>query len=345
MIPIRIGIVGAGENTRKVHIPKLLAIPGVEIAAVCNRSQESGLKVAREFGIRQVCSNWQDIVEDEDIDAILIGTWPDMHELISCGSLMAGKHVLCEARMAKNAAEAREMLRVSRCFPHLVAQVVPAPFTFAYDQNRQKMVKEKFFGDILAINGRFSAADFVSQSDEMSWRENIDISGNNTMLMGIFYESMARWLGHAKSVIAKGLTYSRTKTWEGEVKAVEIPEHLNIIADMHCGAQAQLQFSSVTGLAEHSQEVWIHGSQGTAHLDLAKGCLRAGKREDKELSELELITNKHSSWRVEEEFISAIRGSEKVRLTTFAEGLRYMEFTDAVARSRQSGQAVELPLG
>ena len=50
------------------------------------------------------------------------------------------------------------------------------------------------------------------------------------------------------------------------------------------------------------------------------------------------------SWRVEEEFVNAIRGLERVRLSDFATGVRYMEFTEAVARSMQSGQAVSLPL-
>jgi predicted dehydrogenase len=52
----------------------------------------------------------------------------------------------------------------------------------------------------------------------------------------------------------------------------------------------------------------------------------------------------HGRWRVEEEFINAIRGREKVTRTRFEDGVRYMEFTEAVIRSAQSGQAVNLPL-
>jgi len=47
---------------------------------------------------------------------------------------------------------------------------------------------------------------------------------------------------------------------------------------------------------------------------------------------------------VEEEFIKAIRGEEEVKLTTFADGVKYMEFTEAVALSAASGKAVHLPL-
>jgi predicted dehydrogenase len=47
---------------------------------------------------------------------------------------------------------------------------------------------------------------------------------------------------------------------------------------------------------------------------------------------------------VEEEFISAIRGREPVTRTPFNVGVHYMEFTEAVTRSAQTGQAISLPL-
>ena len=340
---IKIGIIGAGENTRLKHIPELQKISGVEITAVCNRSEESSLKVAREFGIRRVLNNWQEVVEDEDIDAIVIGTWPYMHELITNAALMTGKHVLCEARMAMNAGEAAEMLRISRCFPHLVAQIVPGPFTFPFDASIIDIIKAGKLGDILALNVRFNSIDFISKSTEMTWRENADLSGYNTLMMGIVYESLSRWLGHAKSVKASGTVFSGPKVWEGQIKAIEIPEHLNIIAEMHCGAQANMQFSAVTGLAENHQDIWIFGSEGTIHLDLNKGSLRFGSR-DKKLSKVKLIKSKYSQWRVEEEFIGAIRCHETVKYTTFEEAYKYMEFTEAVALSAKSGTCVNLPL-
>jgi hypothetical protein len=43
------------------------------------------------------------------------------------------------------------------------------------------------------------------------------------------------------------------------------------------------------------------------------------------------------TWRLEEEFVTAIRGTERVRLTRFEDRLRYMAFTDAVAESMATG--------
>ena len=52
--------------------------------------------------------------------------------------------------------------------------------------------------------------------------------------------------------------------------------------------------------------------------------------------------DKRIGWRVEEEFVSAIRGREKVTHTNFEDGVRYMEFTDAVTKSAATGQAVDV---
>ena len=61
---IRVGFVGAGANTRKHHIPKLGAQPGVELVAVANRTKESGERD----------DDWRDLVRAPDVDAVCIGT-------------------------------------------------------------------------------------------------------------------------------------------------------------------------------------------------------------------------------------------------------------------------------
>src|SRR5438132_2800538 len=134
---IRVGFVGAGKNTRSRHIPGFQNLPGVELVAVANRSRESGERVAREFGIARVYAHWRDLVRAGDVDAVCIGTWPYMHCEITLAALEHGKHVLCEARMAMNAAEGRSMLYAARRAKHLVAQLVPAPHTLEVDATLQ----------------------------------------------------------------------------------------------------------------------------------------------------------------------------------------------------------------
>ena len=91
--PLRVGLIGAGANTRSRHIPGLRALPDVEIVAVCNRRPASTAAVAREFAIPRTFDRWQDVVADPDVDAVVIGTWPYLHCPITLAALEAGKHV------------------------------------------------------------------------------------------------------------------------------------------------------------------------------------------------------------------------------------------------------------
>ena len=45
---------GAGGNTKLHHIPKLQAIPGVDVVKIANRSEESAAKVCKELGVKEV---------------------------------------------------------------------------------------------------------------------------------------------------------------------------------------------------------------------------------------------------------------------------------------------------
>ena len=66
---LRVGVVGAGANTRRLHIPGLQKIEGVEVVSVANRSRESSERVAQEFNIPKTYANWRELVEAPDTNA------------------------------------------------------------------------------------------------------------------------------------------------------------------------------------------------------------------------------------------------------------------------------------
>ena len=337
---IRVGIVGAGENTITRHIPGLLAIDGVEIVSVCNRSLESSKRVCKEFAIESALESWQDLVAADDIDAIVIGTWPYLHRQITEFALAHNKHVLCEARMAMNLQEALSMLAASEAKPHLVAQLVPAPDTLRVDATIKKLLDEGFLGDLLAINVR-AGNTFLDKESALHWRQDVDLVGLNYLSLGVWYESIVRLVGPATSVTAKGKVFVTSRTDSlGAERKVTIPEHIDVITDMECGAQAHFQISKVTGLAGPS-EAFLFGSQGT--IKIMGGNIYCGEAGAKELKLMELAKDLEGRWRVEEEFIGAIRGEEKIRFTKFADGVRYMQFTEAVAESLELKREVTVP--
>ena len=340
---VRIGLIGAGKNTRDRHIPGFQKVEGVEIAAVANRSAESGRRVADQFNIPQVYDDWRELLEDETIDAVCIGTWPYMHRTLTVAALEKGKHVLCEARMAVNAAEAHDMLNASQANPSLVTQIVPSPLTFPVDNAITGLINDGYLGDLLAVEIQVLGPDFVDHSGPMHWRHNRDLSGYNILSMGIWYEAMIRWIGRATRVMAMTqVNVPHRQDEAGNRVNITIPDHVDVISLLANGAQAHMRFSAVAGLSR-GNEVWLYGSEGTLHLDQQLK-LWGGKRGDVRLSEIDNPPGQQYAWRVEEEFIGAIRCQESITRTPFDAGVHYMEWTEAVTRSAQSGQAVSLPL-
>ena len=270
---IRVGIVGAGQNTCSRHIPGLQAVDGVEIVSVCNRSKESSQRVADTFGIAAVYDRWEQLVEAQDTDAIVIGTWPYLHCPITVAALNAGKHVMCEARMAMNLDEARSMLEASRKHSGCVAQIVPAPFSLGVDKTVQRLLSEGYVGELLVIDIRDQGGTFLDTGDALTWRRNRDFSGMNIMSLGIWYETLMRWAGEARRVTAMAKTWvkQRREIETGEMKAVHVPEHIDVLAEMANGAQARILISSVMGAAA-STEAWLCGSDGTLRFADGKLC-------------------------------------------------------------------------
>ncbi len=343
---INVGIIGAGANTKLHHIPKLQAQKGVKVLAVANRSLASAKKVAKQFSIPDPIENWEDIIFREDIDAVCIGTWPYMHAPITIAALEAGKHVLCEARMAMNSSEAAAMLETSRMNPHLIAQIVPAPLSLKFDRTIMDLISKNFIGDLISVDARATTGNFLDSEAPVHWRQDRSLSGNNIMNMGIWYEIILRWLGPATSVQALGQTVVRfRRDGTGNRRAMTIPDHIDIMGEMAQGGQMRLSVSTVTGHLP-TVDILISGTKGTIRLSETNGemILETGTQTGKKLKAVQVPKSKQGGWRVEEEFINAIRGRETITHTDFVTGVQYMEWTDGVSSALRSGKKVLLPL-
>jgi predicted dehydrogenase len=341
--PIRVGIIGAGGIVSSTHVPGLKRQPGVEIVSVANRSLESSRRAADELGIPNAYANWEQLLSAGGLDAVLIGTWPYMHRTITLAALDEGLHVLCQARMANNTAEAREMLTASRRHPDRVCQLVPTSGSYRIDRALQRTLSERYVGDVLSVEVQMLQRGFASFDGELDWRHDPEFSGINVLNVGGTYESAMRWLGLGNRVVAKTrVQIPRRRDEQGQLRAATIPDHVEVLYELANGAPVHMKFSETTGLSRGNQ-IWIFGSEGTLYVDNEQRIF-GGRRGDQELEELPNPREQQAAHRVEEEFVNAIRGREQVTMTTFETGVRYMEWTEAVHRSAATGMAVQLPL-
>ena len=341
---IRVGIVGAGANTRERHIPGLRAIPGVKIVGVSNRTPSSSGRAAEALAIPKPYATWKELVGADEIDAIVIGTWPYLHAPVTLAAIEAGKHVLCEARMAMSSREAREMLSASRLRPDLVCQIVPSPMTLEVDATVERLIREGTFGRLISVEVNIRSGQFPAAESPLAWRQNEEYSGHNAMALGIWYEAVARWVGHAVSVQAVGQTVVPLRPDPergGSPKVTRIPDQLYIICEMAFGGTACFAISTVLG-GEASEQVVLYGSDAT--LTLRSGHLELRRRGASGPEEIPVQHDSQGGWRVEEDFIRSIREGAPILLTSFEEGVRYMELTDAVWMSMAEGRRIGLPL-
>lgn len=349
--PLRIGLIGAGANTRLRHIPGLLAIPGVELVAVCNRRAESTAAIAKEHGIARTHGRWEDLVADADIDAVVIGTWPYLHCPITLAALQMGKHVLTEARMSMNAAEAQRMLQAARDHPKLVTQIVPSPFGLKGHNVMRELLDAGFLGDLREVHVRGFNASLADPATPLSWRQDVALSGYNALVLGILHETLLRWAPPPVRVQAQVHAHiaSRIDPQSGVRRAVGTPDSVQVLAVLANGARASYHLSGATPFS-HAMEIQFFGSEGVLIYDLQSDRIHGASRtrgqspKPAALPEIPIPPEKAGGWRVEADFVDAIRQGTPIRFTDFATGVQYMEFTEAVARSAEEETAVGLPL-
>lgn len=343
---IRVGIIGLGGNSRLRHVPGLRACAGVEVAAVCNRRPESTARAAAEFGIAKTYEHWQELVADREIDAVVVGTWPYLHCPIALAALEAGKHVLTEARMAMNAAEAHQMLAASRKHPQLVCQIVPSPFGLRANRVVRELLTSGFIGSLREMLVIAAGDQLADAETPIGWRQVRELSGLNMLTLGIIHETVMRWVPPPVCVLAQVRAFipERLDPATGLLRRVGTPDSVQVLAALNGGAHAIYHASGVARFGMGTQ-VQLYGSEGTLRYDLSPDDrLWGARRGEERLREMVVPPEQEMAWDVEAEFIGAIRGERKLELCDFATGVQYMEFTEAVARSAASGATVTLPL-
>src|SRR6266576_6391271 len=104
------GLIGCGDIARKRIAPALRDSGDCDFVAVSRAHAELAESFAKEFGARKCYSTWQELLLDQEIDAVYIATPVDLHAAQAIAAAEAGKHVLCEKPMAMSVAECDRMI-------------------------------------------------------------------------------------------------------------------------------------------------------------------------------------------------------------------------------------------
>jgi predicted dehydrogenase len=98
--PVRIAVVGAGALAQTTHLPLLSKMRGAELLAVCDNDRGKGRALADRFGIPDVFTDIDELLETDELDAVVIATPNHLHEPHVLSALAAEVNVLCERPLA-----------------------------------------------------------------------------------------------------------------------------------------------------------------------------------------------------------------------------------------------------
>jgi len=189
---LRIGLVGVGAAAQINHIPAIKRTEGLELAALCDRDPEKVARVAQKFQIPRSYTRLEELLSDDEIQAVDICTPNFLHAPMAMSALEAGKDVLCERPLARSAEEAAAMIQAAKKHDRILMCAVQ--HRFRQDaQLLRKFLKNGDLGDIF-----FAKAGWLRQRTEWDsdeWRRQKRESGGGVVLdLGFQMLDQALWI-------------------------------------------------------------------------------------------------------------------------------------------------------
>lgn len=185
---LRVGIIGAGNCVRQIHLPNLYGHPAVEVVGVSvNQSQNSRLEALLDLdGFKpRVWQNAAELIKSPFVDAIVIASPNHTHFDYVMAALKAGKHVLCEKPCGLSCVQAQELAEEVDVRPNLVAQV---NYVFRFLDGTRKMHEMIRSGQIGTVQEvKFTSVTNSANSTAFqpsSWRNDTKRGGGAWADMG-----------------------------------------------------------------------------------------------------------------------------------------------------------------
>jgi predicted dehydrogenase len=279
---IRIGIIGTSWWVDMMYLPSLLSHQSARVVAISGRDAKRAAEVAAKFGGAQVFTDYRQLINSGELDAVIIAAPDDLHYEMTVAALDAGLHVLCEKPLAGNAVLARELHKraVSARVKHMVL------FTWRWQplwRYIKHLVETGYIGR--CYHARFEFLTSLALDKGYKWRFDGRRANGVTGDLGSHMIDFARWyLGEVTRVHADLPVFiDQSKTAEPPPLPANDAGFLAL--EFAGGERAQILVSAVCLLGDEGVRVTaaLHGDLGTlearhTYLGIDAGVVLRGMR-------------------------------------------------------------------
>lgn len=245
------------------------AIP--RLINICGTTEKKVAEAAKRFGYKEFTTNWKDIINDDRIQIVDIGTPNYFHAEPSIEAAKAGKHVICEKPLARNAAEAKEMLDAVNKYKvkHVCDfnyRMVPAIVL------AKNLIMSGKLGKIFHFRARYLQEWIMDPNFPMVWRLKKELAGSGALGdLGAHIIDLARFLcGEIQSVMSASRTFIKERYDEGTNKKekVEVDDAIASVVEFENGAIGTIEASRFAAGRKNYNVIEINGEKGSIYWDL-----------------------------------------------------------------------------
>jgi len=273
MTKIGIGIIGTG------YMGKLHAVAMHSVGAVfdtplrpvcemlCATTEAGAAQKARTLGFRRSTANWQTLIDDPAVEAIIIASPQSTHKEIALAAIAKGKPVLCEKPMGATIAESLEMAEAAES-ANVVNMVgfnyVRTPAT----QYARRLIREGAIGEISWFRGEHTEDFYADPNALASWRTQGKANGTLGDLSSHMINAALALAGPIDSLCADVDTvFVDRPNANGEREAVTNDDHAQCLCRFSSGVMGHLYFSRVSSGRKMGYAYEISGSKGAIRFD------------------------------------------------------------------------------
>ena len=361
-----VGVLGAHRWADKAHLPGYAACERAQLVAICDVVEARAKEMAEKYNIPFWTTHPDELINHPEVEMVDVCTPTDTHLSLSLKVIEAGKHVLSEKPLARDAASAFDAARAAQ-----EKDVrTKLGFTFRYSPAIRIMhtwIREGKLGEIFHVHGLEQNSQFLDPTYPLRQvAENADSSRiipSSIVGYGSHLVDLVRWCaGEFSAVVGSMNTFVPERAVRGYEGVVRLPIDDGTVAlvEFENKAQGILQTSYVAVGNYPGVELRVYGSKGAAVARLVEEfgmaeTLTFATPDEVEFKPVEIPadmlppgTTLGTPWaelyyrNLVRHFVEEIL-DDKPEECTFYDGAKSQEIVDAVARSHFERRWVGLP--